>query len=59
MKKIQKEPSWVKRSSLPNQRFYIRLAAKTELRPDFTFLFSDFAAWLDGDPHADTNIFFK
>lgn len=56
MKKIQKQPSWVKKFSLPNQWFYIRLTVKTELRPEFTFLFSDFAAWLDRGPHADTNI---
>lgn len=55
MKKIQKQPSWVKKFSLPKW-FYIRLTVKTELRPEFTFLFSDFAAWLDRGPHADMNI---
>lgn len=53
---IQKQPSWAKRFSLPNQWFYIIPTVKTKVRPEFTFLFSDFAAWLDRGPYEATNI---
>lgn len=45
-----------KKVLFPNHWFYIRLAVKTELRPDFAFLFSDFAGWLDRGPDADINV---
>jgi len=36
--------------------FYIRLTVTAELRPEFTFLFSDFDAQLDRGSDASTNI---